>query len=374
MKLERVIEFDHVKNVFTKKPSIVVNTVIYWLHYRVTSLILLALVLLISARQFFGSPIDCVVKLPDEDDETHHMEKVINRYCWIHTTFSVVPAFRKEVGKEVPYPGVDKRNPEDEIIHHAYYQWVWVVLLVQAIIFYLPYFIWKRTEHGLVRKLVTGLTGPVVEPVERERRISDLGSYLCKSMHQHTYRFVIYIITELLNLLNAVTQIVLIDRFLGGKFAGYGLEVIGFKDWADFPLQYDPMMEVFPRMTKCTFHQFGPSGDLQRYDTLCVMPINIVNEKVFLFLWFWLYFLVALTGISLIYRLLSILCPCLRVNSLKLSGKCPRQVVQQVLKAGNIGDWFLMLLISKNINKQNFRDLLADVKMKVQERDKQKLL
>ena len=50
---------------------------------------------------------------------------------------------------------------------------------------------------------------------------------------------------------------------------------------------YDPRDEVFPKVTKCTFHRFGPSGTIKRHDALCVLPQNIINEKLFLFLWFW---------------------------------------------------------------------------------------
>ena len=40
----------------------------------------------------------------------------------------------------------------------------------------------------------------------------------------------------------------------------------------------DPMIYIFPRMTKCTFNKFGPGGTLQRRDALCVLPVNIINE------------------------------------------------------------------------------------------------
>ena len=42
----------------------------------------------------------------------------------------------------------------------------------------------------------------------------------------------------------------------------------------------DPMIFVFPRMTKCHFHKFGPSGTLERHDAFCLLPLNILNEKV----------------------------------------------------------------------------------------------
>ena len=42
----------------------------------------------------------------------------------------------------------------------------------------------------------------------------------------------------------------------------------------------DPMSRVFPRMTKCIFHKYGGSGTIQRFDALCVLGMNILNEKV----------------------------------------------------------------------------------------------
>jgi hypothetical protein len=33
-------------------------------------------------------------------------------------------------------------------------------------------------------------------------------------------------------------------------------------------------------MTKCTFHKFGGSGTIQKFDALCVLGMNIINEKV----------------------------------------------------------------------------------------------
>jgi hypothetical protein len=40
----------------------------------------------------------------------------------------------------------------------------------------------------------------------------------------------------------------------------------------------DPMSRVFPRVTKCIFNKFGPSGTVQRRDAMCVLPVNIINE------------------------------------------------------------------------------------------------
>merc|ERR1711884_702205 len=65
----------------------------------------------------------------------------------------------------------------------------------------------------------------------------------------------------------------------------------------------DPMARVFPKVTKCTFHKFGPSGTVERFDGLCVLPLNIINEKIYIFLWFWFIIVASITGIFLIYRI-----------------------------------------------------------------------
>ena len=50
---------------------------------------------------------------------------------------------------------------------------------------------------------------------------------------------------------------------------------------------HDPKDEIFPKVAKCIFHKFGPSGSIMRHDALCVLPLNIMNEKIFAFLWYW---------------------------------------------------------------------------------------
>jgi len=64
----------------------------------------------------------------------------------------------------------------------------------------------------------------------------------------------------------------------------------------------DPMARLFPKVTKCTIHTFGPAGSVQTHDALCVLPLNVVNEKIFVILWFWLAFLAGAGGLAVIYR------------------------------------------------------------------------
>ena len=69
------------------------------------------------------------------------------------------------------------------------------------------------------------------------------------------------------------------DVFLGGEFSQYGTRVLGFTQ-EDQDERIDPMIYVFPRTTKCTFHKFGSSGTVEKVDNYCVLAQNIFNEKV----------------------------------------------------------------------------------------------
>ena len=36
----------------------------------------------------------------------------------------------------------------------------------------------------------------------------------------------------------------------------------------------------------------------QKHDALCMLPINVVNEKIYVFLWFWLLLLVIIRNMK----------------------------------------------------------------------------
>ena len=114
-----------------------------------------------------------------------------------------------------------------------------------------------------------------------------------------------FVICEIMNLANCSIQIYLIDRLLGGEFTTYGLQVLAFA-MLDDEERDDPMVRIFPKVTKCTFHNFGASGTIQQFDGLCILPINMINDKIYIGIWFWLFILLVLSVGFMVYRKASI--------------------------------------------------------------------
>lgn len=168
---------------------------------------------------------------------------VIDTYCWIHTTFSIENAWKKRVGEEVPYPGVDKTTPNEKRVYHAYYQWVCFVLFFQALAFCVPRYLWKAFEGGLVKNLMLGLDRPILPDEDRMRNIDLVAYYLYRNKKLHNTLFLVHTITEVLNMFNVIIQMMVMDRFLGGEFSSYGWEVLNFTEW-DWSVRFDPMVSI----------------------------------------------------------------------------------------------------------------------------------
>jgi hypothetical protein len=150
-------------------------------------------------------------------------------------------------------------------------------------------------------------------------------------------------------------QIFLMDWFLGGQFSFYGFTTLTSPD-------VNPMNQVFPKLTKCQYYLYGPSGSVQNRDALCVLPLNILNEKLFIVLWFWLVFLSGVTVLSLIYRLCVIFVPKLRVYLLMAQARfIGNKQASSIINRFSYGDFFVLYHVGKNVNPIVFRELVLGI-------------
>lgn len=337
---------------FIKIDSVVTDSFVFRLHHKFTVAILIGASLLVTSRQYFGDPIDCISR----DDIPPNL---LDTFCWIHATFSVVDSWNKTVGVDVVYPGVDKYRPGEQRIYHKYYQWVCFVLFFQGACFYAPRYIWKLFEGNRLRTIMLGMDCPILTDAPKRREV--LIKYFKNNLGSHRVYYLAYVCCEVLGFINVILQMYLIDSFLQGEFSTYGTSVINFTDWDD-QVRYDPMVRIFPRLTKCTFHRYGPSGDITKHDAMCILPINIINEKIYIFLWFWFYFLGTVTFFSLIWRLSTYFFRTPRLFVFKQRAKfCSNQDLVQVFDSLPVGDWYLVDLLAKNMDAVHFRDFIQEL-------------
>lgn len=336
----------------------VIDNCIFRLHYKFTSSIFFLGCLLCTATAYIGNPIECMT---DNDK----MQNVINTYCWITSSYTLPGQHRNSiVGKHVVSPGVGPDyNASGEERRHNYYQWVPFMLFFQGLLFYAPHWFWKNWEDGKVGKISDGLRGTIAEsPEERRKRQSTLVQYIVDSMSLHSWYATGYFLCEIINFINVISNIYLTDKFLGGKFLSFGLDVMGSRNSTISAFE-----EVFPRVTKCTFRTVGPSGTLQLHDHLCVLALNIINEKIYIFLWCWFIILSILSGLTVIYSIAIISSSKVRrlVLFRRFKFRLPERV-RTIVHETKPGDFFLLHLLGQNINMVIFDELLEELSTKLQ--------
>lgn len=341
-----------------KIDSVCIDNNVFRLHYKATVIILVAFSLLVTSRQYIGDPIDCIV-----DDVPLN---IMDTYCWIYSTFTLPNRVSGRIGKDVVQPGIASHvDGEDEVKYHKYYQWVCFVLFFQAMFFYLPRYMWKTWEGGRIKMLVLDLNCPIISDECKNDRKKLLIDYFATNLHTQNFYAIRFFLCEFLNFVNVIAQIFFMDYFLDGEFSTYGSDVLRFTEMEPED-RADPMARVFPKVTKCTFHKYGPSGSIQKLDGLCVLPLNIVNEKIYVFLWFWFLFVAVLSGLNLVYRTAVVVMPKFRLLLLRARSRlAPQDEVETITKKCQIGDWFVLYQLGKNIDPLIFKELVSDLAKKL---------
>ncbi|XP_060566815.1 uncharacterized protein LOC132725654 [Ruditapes philippinarum] len=283
------------------------------LSHLFTAGLLLIFAILVSTVQFVGeNRIKCWA--PAELKEFH--ESYINNYCWISNTY-YIPMLET-------IPTDVQQRQEEEI---TYYQWVPLILAFQALMFHFPNFIWNllNVHSGLNLGKIRALADETQseDPKKREEVIKNLSKVLqrwiqiqrpykhnvmvrAKARFSHIFclycnkregNFLtgLYLCTKVMYLSNVIGQFFLLSSFLDMDFKTQGVEYVNMMR------NGEPMKESsrFPRVTMCDF-EVRQLNNIQRFTVQCVLPINLFNERVFIFLWFWFVVVAVSTCISFI--------------------------------------------------------------------------
>lgn len=296
------------------------------LCYPYTTILFTVLAVVVSTKQFVGEPIQCWV--PGHFTGNH--EDYANDYCWLGNTY-YLPADS----------GVPK---EDEVGHQpkvSYYHWIQLLLLVQALFFYLPTTAWRLfvrqsglDMEDLIRASDTYGSLELEETREKtmefmkmqmDRYLSTIFRYQsskgknsgvfrrspstrsssnqnscclsisalcsCSRIGHRSGFFLVccYFFVKFLSLLNVVGQFVFLNGVLGTDYHLFGFELL------DRVLRGEDVgagvtAPRFPRVTMCDV-KVRRMGGLHRETVMCVLPINLFNEMAYLVVWLWMVFI-----------------------------------------------------------------------------------
>ena len=156
----------------------------------------------------------------------------------------------------------------------------------------------------------------------------------------------------------------LTDSFLDGSFKTYGYDVLKYYlELAMDPTKErkNPMCILFPTKVGCPIEIGGTGGNTNVGNFYCILSQNIINEKIYLVLWFWFYALIGLLAFQVVLEIIILVSPFARqllITSLdKELFLTPAN--QNYLSTCTIGDWFVLYQISKNNHQEYFFEFLG---------------
>ncbi|VVC31893.1 Innexin [Cinara cedri] len=329
----------------------VIDDFIFRCHYKLTTNILFMFCILITSINLIGKPIECITNLSKNDE----VQKVINTYCLISSLYTYE--------NKLDFRQTNERN----IRFHSYYQWVPFMFFLQAVTFYVPHWIWKMWEGGKIRMLTEDMRGFYVDTVkDRLAKQSRLAQYFVESIHTHSTYAYGYVACEVYNAVNVIANIYVTNKFLGASFMTYGTDVLEhYRNRDDRPV--NPMDAVFPRLTKCDFFKYGPSGTVQNVDAMCVLGQNVLNDKLYLFLWVWFFGLAAVSAVGLLYRFAVIVQTAANTTAAPFgrpfefansNKKCTSALLMAKFR---MGDSMLFAFVRKNVNGIQFEEIAEEI-------------
>nr|CDS30392.1 innexin unc 9 [Hymenolepis microstoma] len=293
------------------------------LSYMHSTIIFLLCTAIVSAKTYILSPLAChVPTVPSGSD----FDPYFNSWCWVHGTTPI------RINESIPEDDAGWEELENER-KITYYQWVPFILGLQTIMFYLPHVAWQNITFN---RLGADLTAIVVKamdalkttsPQAREKIIANVANRLELLLFAHrdirrgkraalkrklynicgiffvskrmgTWTVFSYLCIKVLYLTNAIGQLYLMKHFLGydEDMVGFGLRLadslISGVKWQE--------SNYFPRVAFCSISLRHLGRTNNRYMGMCALAINMLNEKLYIFLWFWTLAVAISTGFSLV--------------------------------------------------------------------------
>jgi len=250
----------------------------------------------------FGDPIIC-----------HGREPLMEAECWLHGSYDLdnKHIWNDNCGfpsKSTPLTDDDKvaEVPKGKM---SYYQWVVSTLVLSAILFRLPAWIWSMLEGGLMANFYNSnqnidvlraneddLNHLVKKEVRVFRRLQ--GRWTTK-----TY-YLKFLACQCLALVVLYLTFHGTDQFLDEKFSDYGPAAVKYLRLNETSKKNNtnPICNTFPTRVACNVITSGTAKGANVVNQYCILTQNIINEKIYLALWFWFAAMGAIMTAQLIWE------------------------------------------------------------------------
>ncbi|XP_036354405.1 innexin unc-9 isoform X1 [Octopus sinensis] len=277
------------------------------LNHLWTVFLLVLFAIVVTTTQYVGDPIHCWAPA----EFPGHYVEYVKSYCWISNTYYI------SMNDIIPTDITARSDAEI-----TYYQWTPLILLFMAFLFKFPNIIWRllSSVSGVNLERVVDLAEQTQlgSPEDRQKTIEHIAFYMDRwletyreykmnyvvrmrqkmtkvcclmcSKREGTFLVGFYVCVKALYAANVIGQFFLLNAFMSNQFSVYGYEVL------EMVRNKVPWKESvrFPRVTLCDF-EIRQLQNIQRFTVQCVLPVNLFNEKIFIFLWFWLVFISIVT-------------------------------------------------------------------------------
>lgn len=324
--------------------------------------------------QYFGEPLHCDFKGIDSE--------LASDFCWIHGSSYIPMEYQEHMKCIVDLDGVKSK---DDAPDTSYYQWVTFALLIQAGFFIFPYKLWKILEGGMMEQFGTDGKSAILLSEESkyedgtimEHVVEKFVKYYRSTFHHNNMYFAYFVGCEFMNIIMLFLNFWGTDKFLNGNFKYYGWNVIKYYALTkeEQKIAVNPLCEAFPTEVSCDVPNVGAAGGVQNSNGLCILSQNIINEKMYLIIWFWLVLLIFISVPYLMFRLCTIFFDYVRYAL--LISKCGRtndpevpKAIRYVMKDAYVGDWFVLHQLSKNVNTYFFREFVKELRIEMKNRPK----
>lgn len=120
---------------------------------------------------------------------------------------------------------------------------------------------------------------------------------------------------------------------------------------------------IFPKVAKCTYEPYGPSGSTQIFDALCLLPLNMLNQKLFIIVWIWYIIQLIISILNLLYWCIVSCSENARFYILKQKSveSISRKLIKHATNKAHLGHFFVLNQIAKNTNPETFVQLISNL-------------